>query len=100
MASTTAQRRNVRATVFALAGLSALFVGMFVRQFVNPAQLDPEWLRARGAVMFETPRAFDAPLGWRSAAVCGALALAFWLVFALWLGVGLGPALRWPGATA
>ena len=45
-------------------------------------------------------RAFDAPLGWRSAAVCGAVALAFWLVFALWLGVGLGPALRWPGAAA
>lgn len=45
-------------------------------------------------------RSFDAPLGWRSATVCGAVALAFWLVFALWLGVGLGPALRWPGAPA
>ena len=45
-------------------------------------------------------RAFDAPLGWRSAAVCGAVAVSFWLVFALWLGVGLGPALRWPGAGA
>lgn len=40
-------------------------------------------------------RAFDAPLGWRSAAVCAAVATAFWLVFARLLGVGLGPALPW-----
>ena len=45
-------------------------------------------------------RAFDAPLGWKSALVCGAVAVIFWSVFALWLGVGLGPALRWPGAEA
>lgn len=38
-------------------------------------------------------RAFDAPLGWRSAAVCGSVATVFWLVFAQLLGVGLGPAL-------
>jgi hypothetical protein len=38
-------------------------------------------------------RAFDAPLGWRSAAVCGLVAATFWLVFARLLGVGLGPAL-------
>jgi len=54
-------RRYLRATVFALAGLAALFVALFVRQFVNPDQLDPDWLRARGAVLFETPRAFDPP---------------------------------------
>lgn len=41
-------------------------------------------------------RAFDAPLGWRSALVCGAIATVFWLVFAQLLGIGLGPALRWP----
>jgi hypothetical protein len=41
-------------------------------------------------------RAFDAPLGWRSAGVCGAIAAVFWLVFAQLLGIGLGPALRWP----
>ncbi len=41
-------------------------------------------------------RAFDAPLGWRSALVCGAIASLFWLVFAQLLGIGLGPALRWP----
>ncbi len=41
-------------------------------------------------------RAFDAPLGWRSALVCGAIASVFWLVFARLLGIGLGPALRWP----
>ena len=38
-------------------------------------------------------RAFDAPFGWRSALVCGGVALSFWLVFARLLGVGLGPAL-------
>ena len=38
-------------------------------------------------------RAFDAPPGRRSAAVCGLVAATFWLVFARLLGVGLGPAL-------
>lgn len=38
-------------------------------------------------------RAFDAPLGIRSALVCSALAAGFWWVFARLLGVGLGPAL-------
>lgn len=41
-------------------------------------------------------RAFDAPLGWRSALVCAAIAAVFWFVFARLLGVGLGPALNWP----
>jgi hypothetical protein len=41
-------------------------------------------------------RAFDAPLGLRSAAVCGGIAFVFWFVFARLLGVGLGPALSWP----
>lgn len=41
-------------------------------------------------------RAFDAPLGWRSALICGAIAGTFWFVFARLLGVGLGPALSWP----
>ena len=41
-------------------------------------------------------RAFDAPLGLKSAGVCGAIATVFWLVFAQLLGIGLGPALRWP----
>lgn len=38
-------------------------------------------------------RAFDAPLGWKSALICGAVASAFWFLFAHVLGVGLGPAL-------
>jgi len=38
-------------------------------------------------------RAFDAPLGLKSALICGAIASTFWLVFAQLLGVGLGPAL-------
>jgi putative tricarboxylic transport membrane protein len=45
-------------------------------------------------------RAFDAPWGWKSALVCGGVAGVFWSVFALWLGVGLGPAVRWPGAAS
>lgn len=38
-------------------------------------------------------RAFDAPLGVKSALVCGGIAAVFWFVFARLLGVGLGPAL-------
>ena len=40
-------------------------------------------------------RAFDAPLGLKSALLCGAIASTFWLLFAQVLGVGLGPALPW-----
>lgn len=40
-------------------------------------------------------RAFDAPLGLKSFALCGAIASCFWLVFAVVLGVGLGPGLPW-----
>jgi hypothetical protein len=40
-------------------------------------------------------RAFDAPFGIKSGAVCGGIALVFWLVFARLLGVGLGPAVAW-----
>lgn len=38
-------------------------------------------------------RAFDAPFGWRSAAVCLGIAGVFWWLFARVLGIGLGPAL-------
>lgn len=54
------QKRNVRLTVFALLGVIMLIVGMFVRQFVSPDRLDPEWLKAHGAVLFDPPRAIDA----------------------------------------
>lgn len=37
-------------------------------------------------------RAFDGPLGAKSLLICGAIALTFWVLFALLLGVGLGPA--------
>lgn len=40
-------------------------------------------------------RAFDAPLGVKSALICGSIATSFWLVFARLLGVGLGPGLPW-----
>jgi hypothetical protein len=40
-------------------------------------------------------RSFDAPLGFKSALICAAIASTFWFVFAQLLGVGLGPALPW-----
>jgi len=40
-------------------------------------------------------RAFDAPLGLKSAAICAAISATFWLLFAQVLGVGLGPGLPW-----
>ena len=61
MAVSAAQKRNVRYTAFALAGVIALMLSLFVRQFINPSQLDPGWLRTRNAVIFEAPRQIDAP---------------------------------------
>ena len=40
-------------------------------------------------------RSFDAPLGLKSLGICAAIATTFWLLFAVVLGVGLGPALPW-----
>lgn len=40
-------------------------------------------------------RAFDAPLGLKSFAICAVIATSFWLLFAVVLGVGLGPGLPW-----
>jgi Tripartite tricarboxylate transporter TctB family len=37
-------------------------------------------------------RSFDAPLGAKSAMICGIISVCFWLLFAKVLGVGLGPA--------
>jgi protein SCO1 len=56
-----ARKRNVRLTVFALLGVIMLIVGMFVRQFVSPDRLDPEWLKAHNAVLFDPPRSFEPP---------------------------------------
>ena len=61
MALSNAQRRNIRYTAFALAGVVALMVSMFVRQFINPAQLDAGWLSIRGAVIFDAPRTLTTP---------------------------------------
>ena len=52
---------GVIGTVFALLGVIMLIVGMFVRQFVSPDRLDPEWLRVHGAVLFDPPRSFEPP---------------------------------------
>ena len=62
MALSNAQRRNIRYTAFALAGVVALMVSMFVRQFINPAQLDAGWLSIRGAVIFDAPRTLTTPV--------------------------------------
>ena len=40
-------------------------------------------------------RSFDAPYGLKSLFICTAIATCFWLLFAVVLGVGLGPALPW-----
>ena len=40
-------------------------------------------------------RAFDAPFGLKSLFICTAIATCFWLLFAVVLGVGLGPGLPW-----
>lgn len=40
-------------------------------------------------------RSFDAPIGLKSLLICTAIATTFWLLFAVVLGVGLGPALPW-----
>jgi len=40
-------------------------------------------------------RGFDAPFGARSVAVCAAIAVVFWTLFARILGVDLGPGLPW-----
>jgi len=58
---TPAQQRNIRATAFALAGIAALFVALFVRQFMGAGELDRNWLREHGALLFDTPRAFEMP---------------------------------------
>jgi protein SCO1/2 len=56
----TAQRRGIWITVAALVAVMALLVGLFVQQFYNPDRLDPNWLRARGALVFDTPRPMPA----------------------------------------
>ncbi len=61
MALSNAQRRNIRYTAFALAGVVALMVSLFVRQFINPAKLDAGWLSIRGAVIFDAPRTLATP---------------------------------------
>ena len=53
------QQRRIWLTVFALIGVVSLIVSLFVRQFVTAERLDPEWLRARGAIIFEQPRELE-----------------------------------------
>lgn len=61
MPGSSTQQRNIRYTVFGLAGVVTLIVALFVRQFVSPERLDTGWLQAHGTVLFDPPRAFDPP---------------------------------------
>jgi hypothetical protein len=45
-------------------------------------------------------RAFDAPLALRTAVICSAIALAFWVLFAVVLGIELGPIVPGVGAAS
>lgn len=69
---------------FLVAGGLVFMAGVSLAGFVIPAALCGMCIA----------RAFDAPLGWKSALICGAIALVFWSLFSLVLGVSLGPALR------
>ena len=74
-----------RRLVFLLGGGLAFMALVVPLGFVLPATL----------CGMGVARAFDAPLGLKSALLCGAIASLFWLLFAQVLGVGLGPALPW-----
>ena len=74
-----------RRLVFLLGGGLAFMALVVPLGFVVPATL----------CGMGVARAFDAPLGLKSALLCGAIATVFWLLFAQVLGVGLGPALPW-----
>lgn len=67
---------------FLVAGGLVFMAGVSLAGFVVPAALCGMCIA----------RAFDAPLGWKSALICGAIALVFWTLFSLVLGVSLGPA--------
>ena len=69
---------------FLVAGGLVFMTGVSLAGFVVPAALCGMCIA----------RAFDAPLGWKSAVICSAIALVFWSLFSLVLGVSLGPALR------
>lgn len=69
---------------FLVAGGLVFMAGVSLAGFVVPAALCGMCIA----------RAFDAPLGWKSAVICSLIALVFWTLFSLVLGVSLGPALR------
>lgn len=75
---------------FLVAGGLVFMAGVSLAGFVVPAALCGMCIA----------RAFDAPLGWKSAMICSAIALVFWSLFSLVLGVSLGPALRGLGTAA
>lgn len=74
-----------RRTAFLLGGGVAFMALVVPLGFIVPATL----------CGMGVARAFDAPLGLKSAALCATIATAFWVLFAQILGVGLGPALPW-----
>ena len=74
---------GVQRVLFLLGGGAVFMAGVGALGFVLPATL----------CGMGVARAFDAPLGLRSALICGEIAAAFWILFAQILGIGLGPAL-------
>ncbi|MFM8769638.1 MAG: tripartite tricarboxylate transporter TctB family protein [Rubrivivax sp.] len=69
---------------FLVAGGLVFMAGVSLAGFVVPAALCGMCIA----------RAFDAPLDWKSALICSAIALVFWSLFSLVLGVSLGHAWR------
>ena len=71
--------------------VSLLLGGVAFMVLVGPLGFIP----AGTACGMGVARSFDAPLGLKSLLICAALASAFWILFAVILGVGLGPGLPW-----
>lgn len=78
---------SLRRFLFLMGGGAVFMAGVSFAGFILPAAVCGMCIA----------RAFDAPLNLKSAAICGAIAAVFWALFAVVLGVGLGPAL--PGLT-
>ena len=71
--------------------ISLLAGGVAFMALVGPLGFIP----AGTACGMGVARSFDAPLGLKSLLICAALASVFWVLFAVILGVGLGPGLPW-----
>ncbi|MEY4283736.1 MAG: hypothetical protein RL111_411 [Pseudomonadota bacterium] len=71
--------------------LSLMLGGVAFMALVGPLG----FIAAGTACGMGVARAFDAPLGSKSLLICALLSTLFWVLFAVILGVGLGPGLPW-----